>query len=160
MKLSLQVAASRAARLDHLVGSEEPTPPAIAGGHAGKLEASLHEIGHVVTLRGSLRAALRAPVPDVNSFMSDAGLYGVMRDENEVSTIAVELLAAELLGHPIDQLAVIRFAWENKNVRYFTDITRFHSRVLRRMRNHRCIRLAREVVSYLARPVPQKKRVR
>lgn len=159
MKLSLRNVTARAARLDLLVGSAEFTAPAIDG-PLGPLEAHLHEIGHVVTLRGSLRCALRCPIRDVDGFMRRARLRGVIRDENEVSTIAVELLAAEMLGHPIDRLAVIRFAWKNRNVRHFANVARFHSRVLRRVKNTRCIELAREIARCLAKPIYKRKRAR
>lgn len=155
--IPLRWATARAVQLDHSVGSDEPTAPAIDG-DASVLEAALHEIGHVVTLRGSLRRALRQPIDDVDCFMANAGLYGVMRDENEVSTIAVELLAAGMLGHSINRADVVQFAWKNKNVRYFADITRFDSRVLRRMRNPRCIRLAREIARHLTKPLTQRMR--
>lgn len=159
MKASLRQVSARATELEkRLVDADELAAEAIDGDLA-ELESALHEIAHVVTLRGSLRRALRtAPILDVDAHMRKLGLYGIMRDENEVSTIAVELLTADLLGHPIDRREVVRFAWINKNVVYFDRLWRFDESVVRRMQNPRCRELARELARYLSVPLRTRKR--
>lgn len=119
------------------------------GRDLSSLEASLHEICHVVTLRGSLPRALRKPIESIDSFVDGRKIYGVARDSNEVSTIAVGHLVAELLGHPTPLDRVIDYAKENGNVRHFRDREAFAESVARRLRNPRCIALAKQIANYL-----------
>lgn len=147
--------------LQRLVERVERLEEELSGGMAGPaldrgnkqlaaLEASLHEIGHVVCLHGSLAQALRErQMISVDAYMETRGLRGVMRDEYEVSTIAVEILASRLLGYPINTSDVVAYAWEQKNVRYIQSKARFLRKVERRMFNPRCQRLAQELATHL-----------
>lgn len=159
MTLPLKWITARALRLEERLCDPGDLAAVALSGKTAQLEASLHEIGHIVALRGSLLNALHSvPVCHINRLMTDMGMHGIVRDENEVSAIAVELLTAEMLGHPINAHEVTWFAWTNNNVRHFSDIALFEARVARRMKNPRCRNLAAEVAHYLSRSIRKIKR--
>jgi len=146
---AIAVTAARSRKLERLVASGHFAPPNVDTLSRGLsiLEASLHEIGHVVTMRGSLRRALKMGPVDVVELVTP--LRGIVRDENEISTIAVELLTVEGLGFFIEPMDVVEFACRHSNIVYSGDEYMAHAKVIRRMKNPRCQKLARELVSYL-----------
>lgn len=151
MKLSLRAATSRATYLERKLSGD--VQPALVDGDDDELEASLHELGHILALRGSLHTALCGEqVTDVDILMKEMGVHGIARDENEVSAIAIELLASTMIGLPIDSAKVIDFAWGHGNVSYFVYRDVFEARVVRRMQNARCRKLATELAQHLAAP--------
>lgn len=143
----------RARRLERRLSGTADWMAFIDGKNAA-LEASLHEVGHIVALRGSLRDALRMePIADVNLFMKQNRLFGITRDENEISALAMTLLVAEKIAVPIDLDTVVSFAWNSGNVSYVQYREHLRMRVVTRMQSARCRHMASEVAGYLLAPV-------
>lgn len=96
----------------------------------GYFESALHEISHVVVLRGGIRAAIRRPLSDLLSeatpkFPEDTlALSADARDaawakanSAEITAIAVSVVASKYAGMPLDSLTIAEAATDGNNVR-------------------------------------------